>query len=170
MRTIALLLFALFVVSTTSAQTQTYTLNKPFTCDAASLYPVTSFSEITCRVNNPLPQNYYGIIFPNYIQTDCAGITATYIPPSCQAEVYLWGALPRLYVITSQFTVTNATFVVNQFSVTPGTFTITWQGTDANGNPHNGTLTADWGNVERCGGRECWWHPSLETSTLTVVR
>jgi hypothetical protein len=133
----------------------TYTLNKPFYCDPASMYPVTSLSEFTCRINNPTsPAGYY----PNFL--DASGN---------KVGLYWWESLPRLYVVTENWTVTNATFQVTNF--TTQTVAFNWSGTDSNGNPHNGTVKAIWTSRQVCGGRYCWYHPVLEPgSTIDVVQ
>ena len=157
---LGLLFAALLFGQSLHAQT-TYTLNRPFTCDAVGYYPVTSWSEFTCR----------GVFY--------------YDAHGDSAELYLWAALPRLYVIAANFTMYNGTFQLTSFTQPsgcsepngplsytcsqPGTFAFNWSGTDTNNNPHSGTVSATWISKDICGGERCWFHPILESgSALTV--
>lgn len=165
------LLFALLAVSAPSAKAQTtYTLNKPFTCDSVSAYPITSWSEFTCRINNPVP---YPVVLPNFLDAN-----------GHKAALYVWASLPRLYVEPPAWSTTNASFQLTNFTTplpsgcgrasnpctTPGAFAFNWSGTDTNGNPYSGTVSGTWISEQICGGRGCYWFaPVLEPGTMLTV-
>lgn len=166
-------LASLLCASRANAQT-TYTLNKEFFCDAVSAQPIYSVTEFTCKVNNPIP---YPITLPNFLDAN-----------GNKVGFYWWDSLDRVYVITSAFTMYNGTFQLTNFSLStdsngntkcgykndpctvPGTYAFTWQGTDTNGNPHNGTASGTWLGVQECGGRGCYWFaPALQPGSTATV-
>lgn len=163
---LAMLLLGLAVSACTlRAQSTTYTLNKPFDCNAVGYYPVTSYAEFTCHSGNPTVQFL-----------DANGN---------QATLYWWAGLERLYLNTPPFSTSNGKSTITAFTkpsdasgnhncgygydpcTTPGTLSFDWSCTDTNGNPHNGTIQATWINIQAQG----WFRPRLEPgSTITVLQ
>lgn len=176
LKLLAVMLLGLVAFASTSKAQTTYTLNKAFNCDAASAYPVQTLAEFICKINNPVP---YPIVLPNFLDTN-----------GNKVAFYFWAGINRVYVITSAFTVYNATYQLTEFTVGKnpdgsvptcrygvpcvgpfGTLTFTWSGTDTNGNPRNGSASWQWENFLQTGGaaREPWYHPQLQPgSTVTV--
>jgi hypothetical protein len=135
-------LLALLVLGVTAVSAQTYSTTLPFTCNAASHYPVTDFSQFNCR----------GVSYK-----DAGGVV--------QAETFV----PEFEIFTPNWTISSlhSSLVVTEFSTSDGTFSYTWSGTDMNGNPHSGTCVGTWTEIKDWRG---WYHPVIRTSSLTVLQ
>jgi hypothetical protein len=130
-----------------SAKAQSYSEPAPFICDAASLHPVTSFYQFSCR----------GI----RLERD-GDVVGSFFFYSSRVQV----SLPSITFPLSDNFITK----LDSFSVgNPGTFQFEWQEEDANGVLHTGTASGTWEDYVICGGRGCQYHaPKLLTFTTTI--
>jgi hypothetical protein len=142
-------------VCTSRAQTTypaTHNGAADFICDAASVYPVTSFSQFSCR-----GVSFYGAN---------NGLAGTYY---FQYTTRNWFDLPP--VLGSDYIVEVTGFTQPYTStspVTPGTFAFNWTLTDAHNVVHTGLVSGLWINVHVCGGKSCWYHPELLSNSITI--
>jgi hypothetical protein len=132
-----------------SAQ-NTFTMPGTFSCDAVSLYPITSFYQFDCR----------GVPF-----NDSNGVRVG------QVFWFSFGHFFWTFADIAQPT-TNPVAKLDSFTVpsngSPGTFQVEWQLKDANGLYHFGVWSGTWQNVRPCGGRGCqYWRPQLLSGQTT---
>lgn len=117
-----------------------------FYCDAASSYPVTSFYQFSCR-GIPMADGTGSTVgsfffYANRIQ----------------------GTLP-----VAPFINPYTSHPVNPpTGKLPGTFTFMFVAQDQNGEIHNGSANVTWHNKLVCGGERCWYHPVLDTFSITL--
>ena len=154
-------LLALLVVGA-PASAQTYTDTTPFVCQAATAAQIQlPFGYFNCR----------GIFYDgNKVELFFNG---------GRAEVFTsfgWAVYNAPISLTT-FTQPNPAYCpVRQpgyhtgcpAGTVPGTFSFNWSGTGTDGLPHNGSVSGTWENVQYCGGERCWYHPVLESSTITI--
>lgn len=146
------LLLASLGATATPAQQAT---NVPFYCQAATAANVPlSWSMFSCR----------GLDFAD-------GTTLIF---GTQLELYTGSYEVGPYNVTqslTSFTQPNPTSCPRTgcpSDTVPGTLSVNYSGTDQQGNPHSGTYSGTWENVQVCGGRSCWYHPVLLSLTLTI--
>jgi hypothetical protein len=150
-------------VCTSRAQTTypaTHNGAADFICDAASVYPVTSFSQFSCRgvsfhgANNALAGTYY-------FQYTTRNWFDLY---TVNGDVARPPVLGRDFIVeVTGFTQPNT----STGPVTPGTFAFNWTLTDAHNVAHIGSVSGLWVNVHVCGGKSCWYHPELLSNSIT---
>lgn len=150
-------IFVLLVMSLPMFAQTTYTSTNHFICDMASLYPVTSFNQFSCRgityhdASNTLMVEYFFRGSPNWFDLYTAN---GYVvrPPASQSN-YL----------------TQLTAFTQPANGGPGTFAFHWTLTDAAGTVHTGAVSGTWEDITICGGRGCRWHaPDLLSNTITI--
>jgi hypothetical protein len=163
MRTVILLsVLSLFVLSlfAVSAKAQTYSSPAPFTCDAASLHPVTSFYQFNCR----------GIRLATWT-TSTLSVVGTFFlfNTGSRVEVVL---PPNISPDPGDYfnsTVTQLDSFTEPSRDQPGTFEFEWQQDNADESHVTGTASGTWEDYVICGGRGCQYHaPKLLTFTTTV--
>jgi hypothetical protein len=152
-RTALPLLFLLMLASFAAAQT-TYYSPSPFRCDAASLHPVVSFYQFSCR----------GI----KLADSTGNIVGSFFLFSNEAVQVALPNIPYPPDIFDSY-VTKVDFFTTPSDGNPGTISFDWQVEDANGVFHTGTASGTWVDYVICGGRGCQWHaPKLLTFTTTA--
>jgi hypothetical protein len=135
----------LVVLSVFAVGQTTYNSSTPFLCDAASHYPVSSFSQFACR----------GIEYG-----------------SNQVELFFWGT-PRIELFDSAVPFTLGPYTSSltligfsqPVSGQPGSYSFSWSGTDSNGIQRSGSASGTWKNAQDWRG---WYHPKILSSSLTV--
>jgi hypothetical protein len=145
----AAVLMLSFVAVSAKAQT-TYSSPEPFVCSAASLHPVTSFYQFSCR----------GI----KLATN-GNVVGSFFFYSSRVQV----SLPNIAYPSNDNFITNLDSFSEPSATGPGTFRFDWQEEDANGVLHTGTASGTWIDYAICGGRGCQYHaPELLTFSTTI--
>lgn len=142
-----------FVVSAMGQSQTTYSSTTPFICDAASLRPVSNFSQFSCRgIKLSLGGNVVGSFY--HFSNGVVQIAVPNIPyPSDIYDSY----------------VTRIDKFTEPAGGNPGTFQFDYQIEDANGVLHNGIAAITWEDYVICGGNGCRWHaPKLLTFTTSI--
>jgi hypothetical protein len=144
----------------------TYQMDKtPFVCSASTAVPIqTPFSMFSCR----------GIFFNN------GDLELFFNGGNNSVDLYSrsggWNAVGTLNLTSfSQPDPYSCPVTRNPYYVAgcpsgtvPGSFTFTWSATDASGTVHSGSVSSTWENIQYPGGTRFWYHPTLETTSLTI--
>jgi hypothetical protein len=162
---VSLLSLALVVTAlapTASAATTspvTYNGSANFVCDAASLHPVTSIYQFSCRginfydANNVFAGTYYFKVVSWFLLYTVNPLNGDVARPA--------GPASGFPIAVTGFTMPSGNI--------PGTFAFTWTWTDANNVVHTGSVSGTWVNIQICGGRGCqYWAPKLVTNSITI--
>jgi hypothetical protein len=137
----------------------TYNGSANFVCDAASLHPVTSIYQFSCRginfydANNAFAGTYYFRVVNWFLLYTVNPVNGDVAGPAVQA---------------SGFPIAVTGFTLPSGNI-PGTFAFNWTWTDANKVVHTGSVSGTWENFQICGGRGCqYWAPKLVTNAITI--
>ena len=160
----ALLGLALLVLSATAASAQTtyQASNVPFTCNAATAAEVPlSWDMFFCRgiyFDNKAIELFFGSQFELFTPS-----WSVYPGTSMQHLTTFMQPNPTSCPIHQPGYITGC-----PAGTVSGTLSFNWTGTDANGVQHSGSVSANWTNVQFCGGARCWYHPVLSEVSLTI--
>ena len=150
-------IFVLLAMSLPMCAQTTYSSSTPFICDMASVYPITSFNQFSCRgityhdTTNTLEIEYFFRGSPNWFDLYMAN-----------------GGVLRPPVLGEEY-ITQLTAFTPSANGQPGTYAFNWTLTDTNNVVHTGTVSGTWQDIRICGGRGCLWHaPQLLSNKITI--